>query len=190
MATFRLKQTNHIINVARKVMADPTTPVTEIADRELVSRHSILHARTVLEHGTAQELMDVTTGKLGLTIAYRAIRDRMSPEEREKLKKRHAPPSTQAREKYSGEAAIWAKLGPALRGLSELPSPQDVIKVITAHKARETTVTQHLDAASNWMEEFVNAWKGYKSGRTVPENHSDAGDGGPVSGTQHAKSAA
>lgn len=189
MVNLKTQRANYAIDVARKAIADPNTPATEIAEKNGVTRHSILHARVLLERGTAQELMEVTAGNMGLSIAYKAIKERMSPEEREKLKKRHAPTGAKAREKYSGEAAIWVKLGPALRGLSELPDPQDVIKVIMSHAAREATVNRHVNNATRWMEEFTNAWNKRK-GTSAPEDAANAGNGNAASGAQHAKSAA
>lgn len=188
MANIRVKQTNLALDAARQVIADPTLTTTEVSEKTNVTRHSILSARVLLEYGTQAELDAVVAGKLGLSVVYDTIKERLSPEVREAIKKRHGRNSIKAREKYSGEASIWANLGPALRALSEMPNVQDVLPML-AHTGRVRTVNKHLEAASQWMEEFNRAWNGQQTRSAVSENSANAGNGNAVSGTQQPKSA-
>lgn len=189
MVNWQVKKASDAINAARRVIADPNLSTTDVAKEAGLSRGVVGQARLILERGTAQQLADALEGKVGISHTFNDIRAKLNQNDLTKLRTRGPVWTPHRRENLLGEASLWGKLGPALRGLSELPNPHDVIAVVRKNAVREAAVVAHLDAASQWMEEFANAWHRLK-GSSAPKDPANAGNGDAASGAQHAKPAA
>ena len=177
------------LEAAKNVLADKTTTLIEEADKLKISRGSTTHAKMVLEFGTEEEITQVREGFIGLKRQRDIIMKRLSPEQRKEIKTRNGAFSeTTRRSRHSG-AELWARLSPMLKGVTLLPGPDDMVKIVKASHSREKSVDQYLSAASQWIKEFENAWRSYKNSK--PSNHNtDAGNGDGDAGTQHSKPAA
>lgn len=175
------------INAAKEVI-DKKITAQEVSDKSGVSRAAITMARIILEYGSAQDMLNLTSGSIGLKSLADTVKARLTPEQRLIIKKRQGAHSEKHRENMKSDAEMWAKLQPILNNFSSFPKPEDVLRIVRAHRKRRETVAQHIESAANWMEAFYNGWL---STRTKPDNsdtHTGNGDGAP--GTQYPKSAA
>jgi len=169
------------IGGAKQWIEDPDATNEGISKALGIAKTTMSHARMILEYGTAIELVEVTSGKVGLGAAAKTIRARLSPEDVKKVKIRKAGWNNQRRKNLQNESVIWVKLGAALSALTELPSPKDVVPLVKKNYMREVTTNQHIYAASNWMEEFVHEWSRYQSAKSA-KNTSDSGGSDAASG--------
>jgi hypothetical protein len=136
-------------------------PLKVAAKSSGVPRASISCARLVLSQGTDNEIKGVLDAKLGLLSTAKVIRKRASSDALNELRnhKRAWGEDNNRRENHRARTDLWAKLGPALRSISELPDPLDMVKVIKANHARVSTLNEYLPKAMMWLTEFSNVWK-------------------------------
>ncbi len=176
------------IEAARRSLKENRT-ATELADELKVSRSSVTLARLILEYGTAAELDAASNGDIGLRTLGDTIRERLPPDDRERLKHKTSVYTDARRENIKAQAELWAKLNSALKNLSNLPQPIDVIGVVKSNAMRENAVNAQIDIVAKWMEEFANEWTRYQQAKS--EGHtSDPGNGNPTAGSQHPEQAA
>ena len=176
------------MEAARLSLADKTS-IQDIADKMGISRSSISVARLILEFGSSSDIDAASSGRIGLRTLASRIRMLIPQPQRDELKTRTGVWTDSRREKLGEEAILWGKLGPALRGLTELPRPYDMIEVITRNAMREDATNQHLEIAAKWMEEFTNEWRKYRQGKSTGDLV-DTGGSNPIAGTQHTEQAA
>lgn len=134
--------------------------VTAIAKRLGVGRATTTQARIILEFGTEQEIIDARSGEKGLRPLADEIRKRFTETTKEDLRKRTGGALSQHHlTLLQTDQALWSKLGEALRNLSGLPKPEELIRVVRHNNTRRREVKKHLLNAATWMEEFTNEWK-------------------------------
>jgi hypothetical protein len=138
----------------------PTLTQTEAANILKVSRGTVQSARVVLERGTPEEIAAADEGKLGLRTTADAIRDNISPAEREKNRlipshKKGGMPK--AHDNQRMKADIWGQLRDALKNLSSLPAAADVVKIARGMD-RTGLVDRTLPIATAWLAEFEDAY--------------------------------
>jgi hypothetical protein len=174
------------LEAAKIALADKSTTLVEEADKRGVSRGSATHAKMILEFGTEEEITQAKEGFIGLKHLRDDIMKRLPPEQIKEIRARNGAFSETARRSRHSGAELWARLSPMLKGVTLLPDPDDMVKIVKASHSREKSVNQYLNAASLWIKEFENAWRTYKNSK--PNNHSsDAGDGNGDAGTQHSE---
>jgi hypothetical protein len=174
---------------AQAALDDKSTTLVDEANKRKVGRGSATHAKMVLEFGTDEEKEQARNGFVGLKPLRDAIQKRMPPELLREVRRRNGALTEVLRRSRRTDAELWARFLPMLRGVSELPSPSDMIKVIKSSRGRENTVDQYLGATSIWIQEFENAWRLYKFNKSH-SNNSDAGNGDGDAGSQYTKPAA
>jgi hypothetical protein len=149
--------------------------VTALAKRLNVGRATTTQARIILEFGSEQDIADARSGAKGLRPLADEIRKTFSEETKEKLRKRTGGAlSPNHKSLLRTDQALWAKLGAALRNLSELPKPKELIHVVRHNGTRILTVRQRLLNAANWIEEFNNEWKRSEEGTSNTGGGSEA----------------
>jgi hypothetical protein len=147
--------------------------VEDAARMHIVSRGAVKYARMILMYGSVDDVKAIESGA-GLTPVAEKIRTKMTPEELALLKKRSGVITDKRRENLQTDTILWGKFSPMLRGLTELPSPVDMLKVITTSGRREETVSKHLSIAIDWLQEFNNAWAEFQRNKRQ-HNDSNAG---------------
>jgi len=133
------------------------TTVDEAAKEFNISRGSVRDARLILNYGSSADI-DAAKAGSGLVPLSKKIRKNLTPSQIEELKRRSGTITDKRRENIQTNAAIWSKFRPMLSGLTQLPSPEDMVKLVASNSSREATVNNHLNAATKWLEEFNNAW--------------------------------
>lgn len=124
------------------------------------SRSATTVARVILEFGSDQDREDAYSGKLGLRTLADKIRKNLPPEIREGIKKRTGGALSEGHlYMLRTDKVLWAKFGLALRNLSELPHPRELILVVNSNRQRKRAVRMLLHNAASWIEEFTNEWE-------------------------------
>lgn len=137
-----------------------------------VSRSSVTVARVVLEFGNDLDREDAYAGKVGLRTIADRIRKGLSPEVKEELRRRTGGTLSEGRIHHlKTDSNLWTKLGQALRSISELPHPKELIAVVNGNSTRKRFVRANLHNVAKWIEDFNNEWN--RSGRPE-ENNSDS----------------
>lgn len=154
----------------------------DLAKRLGVSRGLIVSARIIWEYGTKEEKQMAKSGA-GLEPLADAIKKRLPPEEREKLRARNGTITKEFRQVAQTDVDLWARLNPVLHNLISLPRAEDMIAIITRNGAREKTVDHLIDSAANWMEEFYHAWTTRR--RKPGGSATDSGGSDADVGVQH-----
>lgn len=172
------------LKAAKEAMAE-NIPITDAAKRHGISRRVTTQARLILEYGTVKDAENIQSGKASIEATASRIRNSLSPEVREEYQKRYANGGayTPARRSQLHEkATLWAKLGPALRGLSEMPRAIDAVALSRELGPRANTVNQYLPTAFKWLEEFNHEW----NKASINEDDTvDARGSNATSGSQH-----
>lgn len=181
----QISRARAVMNAARSSLKEGV-PAQKAADDADVSRSSVTAARLILEFGSEDDIASVEFGKVGFRTLALKIHDTLTEEMRASLKRRAGLWTMDRREKLSGEAELWARFSPALRHLTELPKPADIVSVVKSNVMREAVVDQHISAALSWLTEFSNGWTKYKQNRN---SSVDTRTGGDVAGTQHTEPA-
>lgn len=113
-------------------------------------------ARTVLERGTAEEILAASTGAVALHTLAKAIRRGVPAEGRiEKLNEKDAARLERQRE----EAALYQTLKDALLKLTGLPRASDVAEATRRQHKRNTDVERCLPIAIQWLKEFEHEFR-------------------------------
>ena len=154
------KASQKALEAAELSIKDSGVHATAAAAQFGVSRSSVTQGRTVLEFGTPQDIADVRNGKIGVRTLADRIRKNLPPETKEELRKRVGKTLTANHlVALATDKLLWAKLGPALRTLSELPHPKELISVVKGNNGRKKIINMYLRNATNWIEEFTNEWE-------------------------------
>ena len=154
-----------------------------------VSRSTGTGAKTVVEFGTQEEIKAVEEGLVGVRTMGETIRKRLAPEVRAEVKRRTGKRNSVILDNWKLDATLWAKLGPSLRNLNSLPSPADMIELISRNQMRETAINNNLNQAVKWLEEFTHEWAKYQLAKSA--NHlANSGGSDTAAGTQHPEQAA
>lgn len=148
-----------------------------------VSRSLITQSRIINEYGTEEEKLQALSGEIGLRTLGDQIKKRMTPEDREKLKKRSGTITSKFREVIITDVDLWAKFNPVLHNLTSMPRVEDMIAVITRNNQRVKAVEPLIDSAANWMEEFYHAWTTRR--RKPGGSATDSGGSDADVGVQH-----
>lgn len=136
------------------VIAGPSNiAVSATRAGEIMGVHAdtVQDAKTILGHGTDDEIKMADDGEIGVTSLARKIRQRLSPEERKKKGDVGRVNSAAV------NSELWKQLKEALELLSGLPHPSELVRVAS----RSTTapvVDKRLPQSLNWLREFSNAW--------------------------------
>lgn len=153
------------IMAAARLAVTTKINVTDAALQYGLSRHVVSAARLILEHGSPEDIKGVEESKIGFLATARKVRDLLPPDlvEARKLKYQNGGDmSLKMREELHAKATLWAKLGPAVRSLTELPLPSDMVSVVRASNKREESINLYLATAAKWLEEFTHEWAKYQ----------------------------
>lgn len=124
------------------------------------SRSATTVARVILEFGSDQDREDAYSGTIGLRTLADRIRKDLPSEVREGIKKRTGGALSEGHlYMLKTDRVLWAKLGLALRSLSELPHPSELILVVNSNRQRKQLVHKLVHKATKWIEEFTNEWE-------------------------------
>lgn len=178
------KEVAMVAIAAAKAVVAGKASITEAALQNNVSRDVVSEAKLILSYGSVEEIKAVETGASSITPIAAKIRRALPAETREAYRKRHVNGiyTEDRRANLHAKAILWAKLGPALRGLTELPLPSDMVKVVKGNGIREGSVNQYLNTATKWLEEFNHEW----NKTSINEDDTvDAGGSNATSGSQH-----
>lgn len=140
---------------AARYALDNRTTRDEAAEKFSVNVHIISEALILLKHGTEQEIDDVTSGKVGLKRTIHSIRKR-APEVR--LPGKTPVKGKEALEEMKMDGAVWVELRDALKAITGLPRPADVVRIVKKNGQRTEVVDRHLMAAFGWITEFSDEW--------------------------------
>lgn len=163
--------------VAASVSLEQKIPATVLARQMNLDRSAVSFARLILQFGTAEEMVAVQSGKLGIRVVADKVRSRMTPEQRISWQTQTPVFTDERRQDHKDDGALWQKLRPAIMGLIELPAPKDMVAVVKRNNIRETNVNQNLATAFKWMEEFVNEWNRSNGGSITSESDDNPGGG-------------
>lgn len=127
-----------------------------------VHQTSVSSAKKVLREGTAEEVSAVERGEVAASTIAKQIRKGQSPEKRKS--KRNAPlaqigKNPERIQRSQMQAEIWARMSDALIGLTSLPLPVDVAKIIAANPNRRRAVEERLTRSLQWLKDFDHAWR-------------------------------
>lgn len=147
-----------------------------------VSVDSIQNAKTVLEHGTPEEIQAVKQGTAAVTTIAKQIRKK-TPKEIRKAK-RGEPVSSRGKnperiQAMQLRAAVWGQIRDALTNLTSLPAPSEVAAFAREHD-KTGLVDARLNAALNWLKEFSHEWSNRdkaQAGAKAGDHHLDARNG-------------
>lgn len=137
--------------------AETQISISEAATLLNVSKASISEARTVLNHGTEEEVAAVKAGAASVTTIGRRIRA-----ERPKQQKRDEPLSQSGKnperiQRQQINAEIWGRVRDALTHLTSLPMAADVAAIARAND-RTGLVDARLQSAIQWLGDFHEEW--------------------------------
>jgi hypothetical protein len=153
------KQTKVVMAAIEAVRTAKEQDITlsSMAERAGIDRSTLKNAKVLVEFGSIADLFEVTSGKIGLHPIADRIKATLTDEQRKQLKQTSTWNANRRKNLQEG-AALWAKLGPALTALVELPKPQDMVEIVKSNTMRENSINQNLDAATKWLEEFAHEW--------------------------------
>ena len=114
-----------------------------------VSEDMVGFAKTVLKHGTAEEIKAIERGDAAVSTVAKQIKANIPKELRGVSK----PPVPHQRSR----AQIWGHLRDGLTAFTNLPAPADVASIAKAMD-RLGLVDRHLSKTREWLTEFSNAW--------------------------------
>lgn len=158
----------------------------QLADELGVSRTIVTQARIIHEYGTDEEKRLARIGEVGLRPLANKIKERLPPEEREKLRKRQGGLTVEHRKVIETDVDLWSRLNPVLHNLISLPRAQDMLEIVTRNTSREKVVDHLIDSAANWMEEFYNAWTARRLTKSGGGN-ANSGGSNAASGVQQSE---
>lgn len=171
-----------IVDTAKRSVTDPTVVLSDEALKIGIARSTLTEVRILVEFGTQADV-DAFLGGKSARVLSEQVKANMKAEDLAKLRARSAVWTPNRRELLSGDSALWGKFSPALRGLTELPKPPDMVALVKSNRMREQAVDQYLDAAFNWMEEFKSEWIKFRAAKPRG-NSSNPGESSPTAGTQ------
>lgn len=163
--------------MAARISLEKQIPATTLARQMNIDRSSVTVARLIVTFGTTEEINAAEHAKVGLRVMADKIRARMSPEQRSGWQNQAPVFSDERREASKDDGTLWHKLRPAIVGLTELPTPKDMVALIKRNHLREATTRQNLASAFKWMEEFVNEWNTANDGSRSKESDHNPGGG-------------
>lgn len=129
-----------------------------------VARQTIGCARTILDHGTPEEIASVESGRRGLRKLADKIKERLAPEgEKQKPKQgtRQSGKNPERIQRQQINAEIWGRVRDALVHLTSLPRPLEVMPIARASD-RTGLVDARVLQALQWLEEFADGWTGHE----------------------------
>lgn len=135
-----------------------------------VAPASLSAARLIFEHGTPEEISKCRSGEWGVRDIAREIRKRLPPEIRAELQGRNGKFTQLRRELLQTDSLVWAKLGPAITVLAEMPSPKDAVVIAKSSGKRKELTLRHLNTALEWLMEFEYEWSKLQLGKPSKDN--------------------
>jgi hypothetical protein len=141
-----------------------STPVSQAAKLLNVSRDSVFHAKTVLKHGTPEEIAAVKNGSASVSTIANDIRKnpradkRPSPIEAKEARIREGQAAQVKAQRNN--AVKWSLLRDALHNITSLPRPADVVKMARFYdkKTNGSAIERKLGPSLEWLTEFSDAW--------------------------------
>lgn len=124
-----------------------------------VSVATLQNAKTVLNHGTPEEIAAVERGDKTVGPLSKTIRARRPPKKPRKKKLSEEGKNPERIQRQKMHADIWEALGGALDALTSLPLPSDVVAIIRKNPNRQKNVDAKLSRALNWIQEFENVYR-------------------------------
>lgn len=165
------------IAAAKLIVAGETSKtIKELAEEHEVGTKSISDARILLHFGTEHEIDIVNQGHIGLNTVVNGIRERVPAAELVAYQKKLIQVSEKRRANEKAASELWSKLSLMFKGITDMPTPKDVVKHIASNHRRATLINEQLETVANWIKEFQYEWQFYQLGKHQ-ENSSDSGGG-------------
>lgn len=139
-------------NVRFKPAEDLPPTVAEAAQHYGVNKASVSMARTIIAHGTPEEVATIERGESGLYSVFKRVSERLD-------KPPNKPRTTDQAERARFEAEIWGRLKDSIVGLGQLPLPSDVARLASGNGKRREAVEARLWPALKWLNEFADEWR-------------------------------
>lgn len=169
----RLCTTNNGDNRFTVVGVDKTTPNKTTSNQAAnllgVNRAGIAAARSVLRRGTAEEIAAIERGEESAITLSKQIRTGISPEERQRRRDARRPKPVPVPDKkpkpsprQTINADIWRRLRDALLGLTGLPLPADVVRIVR-HQDKGGLIDDRLARSLQWLEDFSHDWNDHRN---------------------------
>lgn len=177
-----------------------TPPLTaeQVGERLQVGRTTVFAAKTILAHGTPEEIEAVKRGEAGVETVANDIRAKRSPAERKRRRDDSLSGKGKNPERIETmriNAQIWGDLRDSIEKLSRMPLASDVAAIVRGlGNGKLAIVNDRLPQALEWLKEFASAWsnsdQAIHAEKQDRNGSADAGDGDGASGPQPAQSAA
>jgi hypothetical protein len=119
-----------------------------------VSEDSIKRARTIIQHGTPEELADIKEGKANLRETAEKVRKR-----KKKNKHGRSHEQEEALEEKRILYGMWNDLRAAVETLSEMPTPSDIVGDVKKVGNASSFIDRRLAGAVKWLNGFSDAWQ-------------------------------
>ena len=163
-----------VMSAVQKTIGTTKVPLTQVAEEAGLSRGSVNKARVIILYGTEDEIAQFKSGAYGLSDIYRRVKKHMTEEQiKEVLDRRFAGIRSEKFMTVSEQdTALWGDLRPALKSLTSLPSPKEMVGVVLRNRGREGTVNELLETATAWLMEFEHEWVSHQ--RQSKKDTSDA----------------
>lgn len=167
MALVKKERSALIFEIAEKSL-EAGQSAKELSREQNQSRSSVTEARLILMFGTEEQIRLAREGEISLYKMSHLVRERMPFELRVQHRHKALVGSyTQTRREINlADAATWARLGPSVTALTELPSPKEMVAFVRAKRQRKLVIEKHLERATLWLMEFEHEWKQFH-GRTT-----------------------
>lgn len=147
-----------------------------------VSDDLVSFAKTVIKHGTPEEIKAVEAGKIAVSTVARQIRSNVPSTKRQYDGRNSAAVMRgqgRSRDKAKMNSQMWGNLRDALTAITSLPKPADVVMVAKAWD-RSGLVDARLFRSIQWLKEFSHEWSKRNEAadqESGTDNHADTGTG-------------
>lgn len=136
------------------VMTGTATSV-EAAKQCGVNLVTVWNVRIILQFGSPEQIASMRAGQATIRSMVKEVR-KLVPKKSRTHNTPAIPKNILARNDL--DAQMWTSLGDAIKNLTSLPRPADVVAMVRRNGQRKELVQSKLLDALNWITEFSDAW--------------------------------